>query len=102
MSRKSLSRLNLESFESRVVPATLAQYLPDTQNLKLSAAEGDVLEVRAIAGAPVGYVTVTETGTNTEVFNSSTNAQPVNGLFADLSFANTASLLIGPQVKLGG
>lgn len=101
-----MTRLAVHTLEDRAVPAATPFYSDVTQNLNITAENGDELEVRILPGADklVGYVLITATngGVESTVWDSLLQEKPVNSLLVNFSTVATGSLLIGPAIHLGG
>jgi hypothetical protein len=95
------ARLALRPLEERATPAT-AVYSALTQVLTVTAAQGDNLVVAAVPNKPTGYLTVTETQANFNVFNSDARNQAVRGIVVQFGNTTAGTLTLDATTRIGG
>lgn len=95
------ARLALRPLEERATPAT-AVYSPLTQVLTVTAAQADNLVVTAIPNKPTGYLTVTETQANVNVFNSDARNLAVRGIIVQFGNTTAGTFTLDANTRIGG
>lgn len=100
-SKLARAQLALNTLEDRATPAT-AVYAAASQTLTITAAQGDMIDVAALAGQPTGYLQVTETQSSAMVFSSSTASHAVRNLVVKFGNVQSGQLTLDGGVQLGG
>jgi hypothetical protein len=102
MSRSpSLSRLVLQQLEDRATPAT-GVYNAVTHTLTVTADEADKIVVSSIPNKPTGYLQVTSTQGNPNVFTSATANRVVRNLVFKFGKVNLGEVEFGADAKIAG